>query len=184
MFIGYARISTVHQTLDMQIDALKHHGVDERNIYKDIMSSSFIDRPELKRMLAFVKPGDTVCVWKYDRIYRSPKHLLQVSDFFKENNIDFVSLTEKIDTSTPIGKFYFSLTASISQFERDLIQERVLLGVRAAQARGVRFGRPEVLTLDQKQAIRLLANQSKPISHIARMFHVSRCAIYNALKEN
>lgn len=182
MLIGYARISTVHQNLDMQIQALKSYGVDERNIYKDIKSSSFIERPSLKEMLAFVKPKDTVVVWRYDRMYRSPKHLLQISDYFKDNSIDFVSLTERVDTTTPIGKFYFSLIASIGQFERDLTQERILLGLKAAKKRGVKFGRKEVLTLDQKEIARDLIKQGKTKTYVAKMFGVSRGSVYNALK--
>lgn len=182
MHIGYARISTVHQNLDMQIEALKRHGVDERNIYKDVMSSSFIKRPALQEMLEFVKPGDTVIVWRYDRIYRSPKHLLEICDFFKENSINFVSITERIDTTTPMGKVYFTITGALAQFERDLTQERVMLGLQAAKERGVKLGRPNVLREDQKEIARDLINHGKPKTYVAKMFGVSRGSIYNIMK--
>lgn len=182
MLIGYARISTVHQNLDMQVEALKKYGVDERHIFKDILSSSFIKRPDLQRMLNFVKPNDTVVVWRYDRIYRSPRHLLEICDFFKENSINFVSLTERIDTTTPMGKVYFTITGALAQFERDLTQERVMLGLQAARERGVKLGRPTVLRDDQKEIARNLINEGKSKTYVANMFGVSRGSIYNVLK--
>ena len=134
MKIGYARVSTQDQNLDMQIDELKKHGCER--IYQEKITGTKKDRPELEEMLKTLRSGDTVIVYKLDRISRSTKHLIELSDFFNENNVEFISIQDKIDTSTPMGKFFFRMMASIAELERDIISERTKGGLASARARG------------------------------------------------
>ena len=121
MLIGYARVSTESQILDQQVDALIKYGIDERNIYKERISTRIKNRPILDDMLKFLKKGDTLVVCKLDRLGRSLFHLKELTEQFKERQISFVSLSEQIDTQTAVGKMIFHMISSFAEFERDLI---------------------------------------------------------------
>lgn len=144
MKIGYARVSTKDQNLDLQIDALKREGCEK--IYMEKASGAKTDRPELQKLLSEVRQGDIIIVWKLDRLGRSLKHLLDIVTDLIKNNIDIKSLNDNIDTSTPQGRLIFNIFASLSEFEKDLIKERTNAGLAAARARGRIGGRPRGLS--------------------------------------
>jgi DNA invertase Pin-like site-specific DNA recombinase len=183
MLIGYARISTDTQVLDQQIDALIKYGVDERNIYKEQISSRVKDRPELEKALQFIKTNDTFIVTKLDRFGRSLEYLIQMMDYFQKNNINFVSLTERIDTTTATGKMQFQIIASFAEFERNLISERTKEALVAAKKRGKFLGRPFILSIEQKQQIdQLLVNGSSKCEIKRAIGIKSTTPIYNYLR--
>lgn len=148
MEIGYARVSTGEQTLDLQHDALTKAGCSK--IYQETASGAKADRPVLDEVLAYVRGGDTLVVWRLDRLGRSLEHLIDVVAMLAERGIGFKSLTEQIDTTTPGGKLIFHVFGALAEFERDLIRERTQAGLAAARARGRVGGRPKKLT-DPKQ---------------------------------
>ncbi len=133
MIFGYARVSKKDQNLELQIDALKKYGVEE--IYQEKMTGTKTDRPELEQLLKVFRKGDKVVVYKLDRISRATKHLIELAEFFEKKEIDFISIQDNIDTSSPIGRFFFRMIVSIAEFERNLIQERSAAGRVAARAR-------------------------------------------------
>lgn len=134
MIFGYARVSTEEQNLDMQIDVLNKYGVER--IFQEKMTGTKKDRPQLDELLKLLRKGDKVVVYKLDRISRSTKHLIELSEQFNEMAVDFVSISDSIDTSTAMGKFFFRTMASIAELERDIISERTKSGLQAARARG------------------------------------------------
>ena len=144
--IGYARVSTREQNLDMQIAALERAGVHPDALHVEKVSSGVANRPKLWAALEELRPGDTLVVYKMDRLARSVSELIQIMVQIRDAGANFASVTEKIDTTTAIGKLYFHMSAAFAEFERDLIRERTSAGVRAAVERGVRFGREPELT--------------------------------------
>ena len=183
MIIGYARISTETQVLDQQIDALLKFGIDERNIYKEQISTRVRIRPELEKALKYLKDGDTLVVCKLDRLGRSMAHLIELMHYFMTHKICFVSLNEKIDTQTAVGKMIFHMISSFAEFERDIISERTKEALAAARKRGKTLGRPFMLNSEQKDAIDRYMADSMPILQISRLINVkSTTPIYNYLK--
>src|SRR5207248_9019601 len=146
MLIGYARVSTHDQTLDLQQDALEKAGCGK--IFTDTASGAKAERKGLEEALAYVREGDTLVVWRLDRLGRSLKHLLETITTLNTRKIGFKSLTESIDTTTSNGRLIFNIFASLAEFERDLIRERTKAGLQAARARGRVGGRPKVKTLN------------------------------------
>src|SRR5712664_670312 len=142
MKIGYVRVSKQEQHEALQIDALKEAGCEKW--FVDKMTGSKAERKGLDEALAYVRPGDTFVVWKLDRAGRSLTHLIELLKGLKERGIEFISLTEQIDTTTPGGKLIFHLMGALAEFERDLIRERTNAGLVAARARGRIGGRPKV----------------------------------------
>jgi DNA invertase Pin-like site-specific DNA recombinase len=140
MLIGYARVSTTEQSLDLQLDALKKAGCER--VFSDVMSGSKDRRPELDKCLRLLRPGDVLMVWKLDRLGRSMRHLVNVIGDLEARDIGFKALTGDIDTTTPTGRLLLGILASLAEFERSLIVERVRAGMAAAKARGVHCGRP------------------------------------------
>lgn len=140
MRYGYARVSTQDQRLDLQIEALERAGCDE--IVTEKASGARDDRPRLEALLGKVRAGDSIVVWKLDRLARSTRQLLELSERFDRDGVDLVSLNDQIDTSTPQGKLWYTMTAAMAEMERDMIVERTKAGLEAARARGVRMGRP------------------------------------------
>ena len=146
----YTRVSTGDQTANLQKDELTEYGQCRKwtvtEVYSDVMSGAKDKRPALDRLMADARRGefDVVVVWKFDRFARSTSHLLRALEEFQSLAVDFVSLREAIDTSTPTGKMVFTILASVAELERSTIRERVLAGQKAAKRRGVRFGRPTV----------------------------------------
>jgi DNA invertase Pin-like site-specific DNA recombinase len=182
MDIGYARISTGEQTLDLQLDALNTAGCGK--IYQETASGAKADRPVLEDVLSYLRAGDTLVVWRLDRLGRSLQHLIAVVAGLAERGIGFKSLTEQIDTTTPGGKLIFHVFGALAEFERDLIRERTQAGLAAARARGRLGGRPKKLT-DAKQlelARTLYAGGQTDITTICRTLGISRATLYRALK--
>ena len=177
MKIGYARVSTNDQNLDLQLAALREAGCGR--IFQEKISGAKIDRPELERLLDHLRPDDIVVVWKLDRLARSTQNLLELADRIKLAEASFSSLSEPwADTSSPSGKMVMTVFAGIAEFERDLIRERTGAGRVAAQKRGVRFGRPEKMNEEQKLLAKRLLQESRSVSEVAKMFNVHKATIY------
>ena len=177
MKIGYARVSTTDQNLDLQLTALKSAGCGR--IYQEKISGAKRDRPELQRLLDQLRPDDIVVVWKLDRLARSTQNLLELVDHIKTAEASFCSLSEPwADTTSPSGKMIMTVFAGIAEFERDLIRERTGAGRVAAKQRGVRFGRPGKMNEEQKSLARRLLQENKSVSEIAKTFNVHKATIY------
>jgi DNA invertase Pin-like site-specific DNA recombinase len=180
MQIGYARVSTEEQTLDLQLDALQAAGCDR--LFTDTASGAKAERPGLRETLDHLRAGDTLVVWRLDRLGRSLRHLIETVTTLAERGVGFKSLTESIDTTSPGGKLIFHLFGALAEFERDLIRERTKAGLTAARARGRTGGRPHAKGLaDPKQralATKLYAAKETPVDELARMFKVSRATFY------
>ncbi len=175
--IGYARVSTDDQHLDLQRDALTKAGCSVT--YEEKASGKTADRPELDQCLKALRAGDTLVVWRLDRLGRSLQDLLRIVDDLKERGIGFVSLTEKIETDNAAGKLVFHVFAALSEFERSLIRERTQAGLAAARARGRAGGRKPKLDDKQVREIRrLMPDPTIPVSQIAKSYKVSRTTIY------
>ena len=152
MIFGYARVSTKSQKHDLQVDAFLKEGIDSENIYTDISSGAKSERKGLDEMLSKLREGDTIVVWKMDRIARSLSHLVKLIEDFEKKGIHFKSIQENfIDTSSPHGRFVFNLFASIAQLERDIIIERTRAGLESSRRRGVRLGRQPGLSKKAQQ---------------------------------
>jgi DNA invertase Pin-like site-specific DNA recombinase len=181
MLIGYARVSTGDQTLDLQHDALQQAGCGQ--IYSDTVSGAKADRPGLSQALDYVRAGDTLVVWRLDRLGRSLSHLIETVDALEKRGIGFRSLTESIDTTTPAGKLIFHIFGSLAEFERSLIRERTNAGLAAARARGRKGGRPKKLTTKQVElAKRLHADKQTDIKTICETLGISTTTLYRVLK--
>ncbi len=180
MNIGYARVSTDDQKLDLQMDALRASNVDQ--IYQDTASGAKTDRNGLEQALKYARPGDTLVVWKLDRLGRSLKHLIDVVNDLSQRGIFFKSLRENIDTSSSGGKLTFHLFGALAEFERDIIRERTMAGLEAARARGRVGGRPRALNdLQVQQARQLMSNKANNASDVAKTLGVSRATLYRYL---
>ena len=177
--IGYARVSTDAQTTALQRDAL--NGVGCNRIFEDKESGARRSRPQLDKALVDLRRGDTLVVWKLDRLGRSLRDLLDVAEALRERGIALRSLTEHIDTSTAAGKMLYAVLGAVAQFERDVLRERTVAGIRAAQARGERVGRPPALTPSQLREARAMFERGDSPSHIARILRVGRSTLYRAL---
>lgn len=178
MIIGYSRVSTADQTHALQLDALKAAGCDR--IFSDTASGAKEDRVELKKCLAFLQKGDTLVVYKLDRIGRSLKHLINTVLGLNERGVNIVITTMNIDTRTPTGRLLLAILSGVADFERELIRERVNSGIKAAKVRGVRFGRPNLVTPELlEQARELVTTQS--VRNAAKQLGVSKSALYGAL---
>ncbi len=179
---GYARVSTSEQNPDMQIDALTAAGCDR--VFTDYASGAKEHRAQLDLMLDMLRQGDTVVVWKLDRLGRSVQNLVTLVNQFNEMGVQFKSLTESIDTSTPGGVLIFNVFGSLAQFERDLIRERTQAGLNAARARGRKGGRPRKLTDRQiREVRRKYDSRSMTVDEIAKLMDVGRTTVYRALEE-
>jgi len=182
MKIGYARVSTTDQYLRMQEDALKSAGCEE--IYTDIASGAKSQRPGLDKALNYLREGDTLVVWKLDRLGRFIQHLIQTITALQEKKIYFKCLQESIDTTTSGGKLIFHIFSALAEFERDLIRERTEAGLKAARARGRMGGRPPLL--DNRQINRMIEmydEQKNTVAEICKIYDISRPSFYNYLKQ-
>lgn len=181
MKIGYARVSTFEQNLDLQIDALKQAGCED--IITDGISGSIAERPGLNKLQERLRKGDTVIVWRLDRLGRSLKHLMTWVSDIQERGIEFKSLHESIDTSTSTGKLIFHIFGALAEFERNLISERTIAGLQAARARGRQGGRPNKLGVDkQSLTINLYKSQSYSVNQICEIVGVSKPTLYSYLQ--
>ena len=183
MKIGYVRVSKQEQHEALQIDALQEAGCEKW--FLDKMTGSKAERKGLDEALAYLRPGDTLVVWKLDRAGRSLTHLIELLKSLKERGIEFISLTEQIDTTTPGGKLIFHLMGALAEFERDLIRERTNAGLAAAKARGRVGGRPRKLKTNGKVALarRMFADQSHSIPEICAALGISRATLYRYVRE-
>lgn len=183
MIWGYARVSTQQQQLHLQLDALRAYGCQD--IRKEKVSA-LKERPALRELLAQVQPGDTVVVWKLDRLGRSLKHLVDLVLGFQDKQIQFVSLQDHLDTTTAQGRLMFNLFASLAEFERDLIRERTQAGLAAARARGRQGGRPPGLSKEAQskaEAVKTLyRQQDKTTAEIGQLLGLGRSTVYRYLR--
>jgi len=184
MKIGYARVSTKDQDLSLQIDALEDAGC--KQIYKEHISGSTKDRPELQKMLEQLRDGDVIIIWKLDRLARSLKDLVGLVSEIQERGAGLNSLHDHIDTTTPHGKFTFHLFAALAEFERDIIRERINAGLAAARARGRKGGRPKGLSKKAQHtaiiAERLYEEGNLTIKEICEQLSISKMTLYNYLR--
>ncbi len=179
MLIGYARISTHDQTLDLQINALVKAGCDAKDSYTDTASGANTERPGLAAALDHLRPGDTLIVWRLDRLGRTLKQLIELINDFNARGIGFRSLQESIDTTTSGGKLVFHIFGALAEFERDIIRERTNAGLQAARARGRKGGRPKSLTPKQAALAQSLYDSRKhTIQVICDTLHISRGTFY------
>jgi DNA invertase Pin-like site-specific DNA recombinase len=182
MKIGYARVSTTDQNLELQLAALKQAGCGR--IYQEKISGAKRERPELQRLLDQLRPDDIVVVWKLDRLARSTQNLLELVELIKKAEASFCSISEPwADTTSHSGKMIMTVFAGIAEFERDLIRERTSAGRKQALIRGVRFGRPKKMNNDQKILVLRLLNEGKSIKEIAKTFNVHNATVYRLLDE-
>jgi DNA invertase Pin-like site-specific DNA recombinase len=180
MKYGYARVSTGDQNTALQLAALKKAGC--KSVFKDEgLSGATTKRPALLQCLKTLAPGDTLIVWKLDRLGRSLRDLIQMLDDLRERGVRFQSLTEAIDTETPTGRAMWQMIGVLAELERSLIAERTRAGVIAARARGVKFGRKEKLSLRQVVHARKLVDAGEPVREVAKLLLVDRSTIYRAL---
>jgi DNA invertase Pin-like site-specific DNA recombinase len=176
--LGYARVFTTDQQPHLQVDALEHAGC--YRVFTETASGARTDRPTLQQLLDQLRPGDTLVVWKLDRLGRSLRHLVDTVTGLAERGIGFRSLQEAIDTTTPGGKLVFHVFAALAEFERDLVRERTSAGLAAA--RGRHGGRPSVMTAHKLQVARdMYASRRYTVGAIAKILGVSRASIYRHL---
>lgn len=175
--IGYARVSTDDQNLDLQRDALRLSGI--QMIYEEMASGKVSDRPELDHCLKALRTGDTLVVWRLDRLGRSLSDLVRIVTGLEGRGIGFESITEKIETTSAAGKLVFHVFAALAEFERNLIRERTWAGLVAARARGRAGGRKPKLDAKQIRQIKtLLRDPNTSVTEVARDYGVSRTTIY------
>jgi DNA invertase Pin-like site-specific DNA recombinase len=179
MLVGYGRVSTTDQNAELQEDALKAAGCEKRFI--ETISSGKKERPQLKAALEYVRQGDTLVVWRLDRLARSLRQLIQTVEDLDARGIGLKSLTEAIDTSTPGGRLVFHIFGSIAEFERAIIRERTKAGVAAAKSRGRAGGRPAKLTGERVEHARNLLAAGSSVSSVARSMGVSRATVHRSL---
>jgi DNA invertase Pin-like site-specific DNA recombinase len=177
--IGYARVSSLDQHPETQIEALEAAGC-ERVFTDHGVSGAKASRPELDGCLAYLRQGHTLTVWKLDRLGRSVSHLVQVVDDLRGRGVQFVSLTEGFDTTTPAGRLLFHILAALAEMERELIRERTLAGIARAKAEGRLGGRKTVMSPQRIEVARMLA-EGRPVSEVARVLGVGRATLYRAL---
>ena len=180
MLIGYARVSTTDQDLSLQLDALKKAECEK--IFKDKISGTKAERPALTKAIDFARSGDTIVVWRLDRLGRSLKDLLEIVHRLEENKVGFKSLTESLSTQNAGGRLIFHVFGAIAEFERSLIRERTMAGLQAAKARGRTGGRPKSLTeKDLKVATAMLADEEITVAVVCEQLGTSPATLYRYL---
>ena len=177
--LGYARVSTADQNPDLQLDALNAAGCFR--VFTDHASGALTDRPALAACLDHLRPGDTLVVWRLDRLGRSLPHLLSTVNDLATRDIGVRSLSEALDTTTATGRLTLAVFGALAQFERDLGRERTIAGLAAARARGSQPGRPKRLTADRLEVAQQLIDSGKPVTEVARTLGVGRSTLYRHL---
>jgi DNA invertase Pin-like site-specific DNA recombinase len=181
MFVGYARVSTADQNLDLQLDALNQAGCTK--IFSDIVSGARADRPGLRDALQFMREGDVLTVWKLDRLGRTTRRLIEFVEDLQERQIGFKSLHNNIDTTTSEGMFMYRLFSALAELERDLLRERTMAGLAAARARGRKGGGQFKLTgVKLEAAMRAMENPETIVMDLAKANEVSTPTLYRAFK--
>lgn len=180
MRIGYARVSTHEQNLALQLDELKQAGCEK--IFRDKVSGAKAERPGLEEAITYLRDGDTLVVWKLDRLGRSTKDLIEKVQELQGLGVGLMSLKEEINTTSASGKLIFHIFSALAEFERDLIRERTLAGLASARARGRKGGRPVRMTKDKIQrASELLKQKSLRVEEICKMLEISSSTLYRYL---
>jgi len=174
--IGYARVSSVGQSLDVQIEKLESYGCDK--IYKDKKSGTTADRFELKQCLDYVRDGDELIITKLDRLARSTLHLTQIADRLQNKGVELVVLDQHIDTGTPTGKLLFNMLASIAEFETEIRKERQIEGINKAKANGTKFGAKAKLTEDQIEQLKRDKEDGVLVSELIKRYKISKASVY------
>jgi DNA invertase Pin-like site-specific DNA recombinase len=181
--VGYTRVSTVSQTLDQQNEALAASGVTK--VFSDVMSGARDERPGLAELLAYIRDGDTVVVWKLDRLGRNTLHILETVKTLADRGVTLVSITDGIDSSTPVGRMMIGVLGALAEYERELVKERTALKRHTSRANGKKFGRPR--KVDDSEHI-TTARRMKADGHtgkaIAKYLGVSRATLYRYLSGN
>lgn len=181
MKIGYARVSTEDQKLDLQMQALRKAGCDK--VYDDHgISGRVFDRPGLDHALAALRPGDTLVVWRLDRLGRSLKQLIELMDLLGKRDIHFFSLTECIDTASSGGRLVFHMMAALSEFERNLISERTRAGMEAARRNGRRLGRPPILSDSQLHNAAIALEKGQLVQDVAARYGLKPRALQRMIQ--
>ena len=181
MKYGYARVSTDDQKSDLQIAALKK--ADCEYIFTDTATGASSKRPELTRCLGKLRAGDTLVVWKLDRLGRSLPHLVTVLAGLQKQGVAFLSLTEAIDTESASGRLMGHILAALAEFERALIVERTQAGLKAAKQRGAKLGRKPALSEDQRKHARELLDRGESPAAVSKLLKVCRATLYNSMKK-
>lgn len=177
--IGYARVSSTGQSLDVQIDKLNQYGCNKT--YQDKISGTTADRPELKQCLDYVREGDQLVITKLDRLARSTLHLTQIADMLQQKGVELVVIDQHIDTSTPTGKLLFNMLASIAEFETEIRKERQLEGIAKAKSRGTRMGARPKLSDSQINQLQDDRVNGMTIPELTRKYNVSKATVYRLL---
>lgn len=179
MIIGYARVSTDDQNVDLQINALEEYGCERIFVEQ---KSSVTDRPELNKVLEHLRPGDVLVIWKIDRLGRTVKQLINLINQFEQDNIEVVFLSDGIDTRTASGKFMFTIMSAFAELELNLIRERTIAGLAAARARG-RVGGRKGISKSKIQKINAMYQGNVPITEILKTLNISRSTLYKYLNK-
>ena len=182
--IGYARVSSTGQSLEVQLGKLNQANCER--IYQEKRSGRTADRPEFKACMNYLREGDTLIVTRLDRLARSVVHLAQLAKRFQQESIDLLVIDQNIDTSTSTGRLMFNMLAAIAEFENDLRTERQAEGIAKAKENGVKFGRPAKLTKEKQEAIYSRRTAGATINQLAKEFDLGEASIYraiNAIKE-
>lgn len=177
--IGYARVSTDQQNLDLQIDALTAAGC--KRVFRDVGSGSLKHRPQLEACFDYLRTGDTLVVWRLDRLGRGLKHLIESIDGLHTREVGIRSLTETIDTTTPAGRLQFHIFGALAELEREIIRERTRAGLAAARARGRLDGRPSLVSAEKLAAAEAMRARQHSMREIAAALGVSRATVYRHL---
>ena len=181
MLIGYARVSTADQSLTLQIDALEESGCER--VFQDQVSGIVNTRPNLNQALNFARPGDTLVVWRLDRLSRSLRDLIETVTLLESRGVQLKSLHESIDTASSSGKLIFHLFGALAEFERSLIKERTLAGLQAARARGRKGGRPRSLDAEKRKlAVKLYNDKNYSVIQVCRVMGISKPTLYKYVR--
>lgn len=181
MLVGYARVSTDDQNLNLQRDALNQTGCEQ--LFEDQFSGAKAERPGLQQALQYARAGDTLVVWRLDRLSRSLKDLIEMVTLLESKGIGLKSLQEAIDTSSSSGKLIFHIFGALAEFERNLIRERTQAGLQAARARGRKGGRPKALNKDkQALAVKLYDEKKHTVDQICEIMGVSKPTLYKYIE--
>jgi len=177
--IGYARVSSIGQSLQVQLSKLNQHGCDK--IFKEKRSGTTADRPELKSCLTYLRDGDVLVITKLDRLARSTFHLTQIANDLANDGIELVVIDQSIDTSTPTGKLLFNMLASIAEFETELRKERQIDGIFKAKENGVKFGAKAKLSNKQVEQMKLDRASGVLIKDLMKTYGLSKASVYRLI---
>jgi len=179
--VGYARVSTIGQSLDVQLSKLTKYGCDE--IFKDKHTGTTADRLNLKQCRKYVRKGDSLVITKLDRLARSTFHLTQIAEELKHKGVDLIVLDQNIDTSTPTGKLLFNVLASIAEFETEIRKERQMEGIAKAKEKGVQFGRKAKLKSEEINEMKRKRDQGVKVADLMSKYSLSKASVYRLLSQ-